>query len=237
MNTFVAILLLIIICLTLTIHFQNKIIIQLKEMLKDDPKKKVEKSRKSSVPNIMGISKRQEKTRTDSERQELKPIDSSVTFALQSEKKEQVPPDENDNLDLNSDEFEELDPLELEDPISAEEMDEVNAMFNDAVIINPKSVLHKEVHSLNQFLMDNDSDPKEEDTAFATFTKIEGSDFAKKMLASYAPKSKALLGKWQERIYAQEKEEMTISLSETKEEKTHTSSAEQNKAFDIYDYL
>ncbi len=229
MNTFVAILLLIIICLTLTIHYQHKIIIQLKEMLKDDPKKKVEKSRKSSVPNIMGISKRQEKTRTDSERQELKPIDSSVTFALQSEKKEQAPPDENDNMDLDSDEFEELDPLELEDPISAEEMDEVNAMFNDAVIINPKSVLHKEVHSLNQFLINSDSDQKEEDTAFATFTKIEGSDFAKKMLAAYAPKSKALLVKWQERIYAQEKE--------VKEEKIHTSSAEQNKAFDIYDYL
>ncbi|GEM_PF-3812328 len=229
MNTFVAILLLIIICLTLTIHFQNKIIIQLNEMLKEDPKKEVGKSRESSVPNIMGISKRQEKTRTDSERQELKLIDSSFTFALQSEKKEQVPPDENDNIDLDSDEFEELDPLELEYPISAEEMDEVNAMFNDAVIINPKSVLHKEVHSLNQFLINSDSDQKEEDTAFATFTKIEGSDFAKKMLAAYAPKSKALLVKWQERIYAQEKE--------VKEEKIHPSSAEQNKAFDIYDYL
>ena len=130
-----------------------------------------------------------------------------------------------------------MDPLELEAPISSEEMDDVNAMFNDAVVLSPKSVLHKEVLSLNDFLINSDSDQKKEDTAFATFTKIEGSDFAKKMLASYAPKSKALLGKWQERIYAQEKEEVTISLSETKEEKIHTSSAEQNKAFDIYDYL
>lgn len=236
MNTFVAILLLIIICLTLTIHFQNKIITHLKEMLKDDPKKEVEKSRESSVPNIMGISKRHEKTRTDSERQELKPIDSSVTFALQSEQKKRVPPDENDNIDLNSDEFEELDPLELEAPISSEEMDDVNAMFNDAVVLSPKSVLHKEVLSLNDFLINSDSDQKKEDTAFATFTKIEGSDVAKKMLASYAPKSKALLQKWQERIFNQEKEVMINLLSE-KKEKIDPSLAEKDKAFDIYDCL